>query len=393
MPRNGKTERTQFGAVLKSIRETQHDSQEHFAEQLNVSRSLIGNLETKGIPSQDFVKLLGQRFPKRKKEIIDAARRTYEGRDSTAERGDHDAHSFAALDRLIATNQYETADARIQHELWQEPDDIVVFGLQRRSGHILAMKRQYDDSRSALVEAIELGTKEPSVTEDELLPVWEDLIFSLLNLDNRLAQSAIQDALLRYPTAGSLWHKKGDAHLIEQEYANAYAALTVALQFCKLSADILITRGCVLAEWERPKEAINDLDQALNNPASTLTNLTVARAALAFAYFQLGHEDRASDEFLDIDIDVAGAYAAYLNGIFYAKTSYAMGAQQCFAAALEYDDKDDLGGTWPTLGHKRRRLIEEWLSDLRVNRPLRESKNDKADYKALVLKIDTKQSI
>ena len=394
MPRDDETERTRFATVLRSIRKSRKESQENFAAQLNVSRSLIGNLETKGSPSTDFVKLLEKQFPEFSNEIKDAVQLTHKEVGTATPKSKHPAQLFAALDSLLATGRYEAAAIQIHSELDKEPDDTIAFELYRRFGRMFTLTGKYEESRVVLAQTIELGEKLSSTSDDELFAVWLDLITMLLHRNNQMAQSAIQDALMRFPAASAIWHHKGVAHLDEQEFASAYAALTIALQYSKTSAVILATRGRVLAEWGRPEDALIDLELAFGKPESKLAHLIEAHAALAFTHFQLGDHSHATSIFAAlIEKDPRNAYTDYLIGISNMRSGDREKAILSFISALDSDGKDSHGPLQSnTLGPQRRRKADRWLKDLQAGRQPREP-GDGTDYKHQSLTLHKESEI
>jgi tetratricopeptide (TPR) repeat protein len=382
--------RTPFGAILKDIREVHcEESQEEFAHRLHVSRSLIGSLETKGTPTSDFVKLLAEQFSAFAAKINEAAKDTYE-RIPPRSKG-KDATLLTVIDRLIDTGQHIAAIERIRYELYRENDDSMVFELERRNGYISAVGGDYAGSHRAFLRAIELGEKESAISRHDMSLVWEDFIDILQKVDFRLAHSAIQDALRQYPTATAIWHRKGIIHFIEKEHASAYAALTIAMQHGKSHANILVTRGCVLAEWGRHEAAVRDLEQALKHcDGELVVEQAKAQAALAFSLFKTGYKDRALKE-SDIaeKISTLDPYVHYFMGILEAAIGSQM-AQNSFEAALLIEDM------WVpnthnshTLGLKRINQVERWLEDLSNNRPLRAPLDNRTDYRKAKLRLDS----
>ncbi len=110
------------------------------------------------------------------------------------------------------------------------------------------------------------------------------------------ARSVLDEGLMRVPSAGRLWRRKGIVHWHEHDYSNAYSSL-IAARANGVSADsVLYARGQVLAEWGSFDAAVRDLTQALRQ-GLTPERAAYVRTTRAYAYANLGKTKLALREF------------------------------------------------------------------------------------------------
>ncbi len=279
-----KSEPNGFGILLNHIRKSTSEKQEGFAARLHVSRSLITNVETGTPPSSIFLALLAAEFPERETEIYATAERYR--LPKTKKRGRRAPVPLQAkISSQLASGELQEARDTLKH--WMstpKPDEHSLWAVEHIS-QVERMLGNFEAGRVMLRCAIELARLERG-NDSKAASLWEQYVLFYCN-DHEMALDILGTALREHPTAAPLWYRKGVAHWEASELGNAYAALTTALAYRGSRIDILPIRAQILLDWERPDNALADLDEMLANPAElTPLQTTFAQCIRAYANFR-----------------------------------------------------------------------------------------------------------
>jgi tetratricopeptide (TPR) repeat protein len=161
--------------------------------------------------------------------------------------------------RLIATIAYESGDYDAAEEAFGEA--LQFFGGTTRGGRL----------------AMAIDRYARRLTDDE---------------DFDRAQKIVQSALNVYLEGRWLWRRYGCIKWYAGELHDAYAALTLALDLGYPQSRIFHARGQVLAELGHYDDALEELDQCLLTPRSSLST-AIAKSAQGFATGMSGDLDKA----------------------------------------------------------------------------------------------------
>lgn len=352
--------RTPFGILLQDIRQSLKENQKEFSARFHVSRTLIAALETKVRPSKEFVDALIAEFPDREGAILTACNDTGQSQSSSRKRSTR-SRTQRRIEAQIELGHFpEAAQAICDQLLHTKPDEHKRYWLYYNFGKVAAILGDMRTSFLALRMAVSVG-EELRLDETELVTVWALLIDSLLAQNPRLAQYYLDDALRLHPTAAAIWCRKSLMHLFDQEYSNAYAALTVAVHHERSRPDIRLIRGQVLSEWGRCHEAVNELREVMKDPEIDPTSRVLAWAAIGHALAQLDDHEGALQAFSEADKLAPGSSTLYYRGICYAKMGKKKAAIDAFERLLEHTGSNPL----PLLMMQD---VEHRLSSLKENK-------------------------
>jgi transcriptional regulator with XRE-family HTH domain len=269
-----------FGLLLGNIRNSTDDSQPTFAARLNVSRSLIASVETGTPPSNMFLALLAAEFPERETEIYATAERYRPPRIQKRGRRAPTPLQHKVSSQITANELQEARDTLRHWMSAPKPDEHSLWAVEHLS-QVERLLGNFKASRVMLRCAIELARLERG-NDSKAVALWEQYVLFYCN-DRDMTLDILGTALREHPTAAALWYRKGVAHWEASELGNAYAALTTALAYRGSRIDILPIRAQILLDWERPDDALADLDEMLVNPAE-LTPLQTAFAQCIRSY-------------------------------------------------------------------------------------------------------------
>src|ERR1700684_2509816 len=201
-----------FGVYLGSLRDSRDETQPVFAETLNVSRSVIGNVETGTPPSAPFLAHLETFFPEKKDEIkAEAQRHSKRSRNRSISRRDHRATQQRITTQIAANELLQAKEVLLQeikpghnrkHLVWCVE---TLSRVERRLGDI-------DASRWRMMFAIDLARLEPG--SDDAVIAWCDEFVLDCYQDSRADNGldALGMALDNFPAASQLWYRKGVIH-------------------------------------------------------------------------------------------------------------------------------------------------------------------------------------
>jgi tetratricopeptide (TPR) repeat protein len=295
------TRRRGFGIYLGSIRDSRRETQLAFAETLNVSRSVIGNIETGTPPSVPFLEGLEEFFRDKAAEIeAEALRHGEIPRNHSGRRRDYSTVQ-QRIEAQIAADELLAAKEALVQQLGRDTDTKQRLWVAERLSYVARLR---DDRSAALINlicAIAVTRSAEPGNSSRVTALWEQVAmnhYSDDEADNAL--SALDLALRNDPTKPSPWYRKGLIHCDKGEWSNAYAALTTALKYKGTRCDIVYARSQVLLEWGYQKEAIVDLDEAMASPQFLPMNKICAESARVCAQF-LGEEHERMRDRLQSD--------------------------------------------------------------------------------------------
>jgi tetratricopeptide (TPR) repeat protein/DNA-binding XRE family transcriptional regulator len=285
-----------FAALVRTLRESAGQTQVAFAERLNVSRSLIGNIETGVRPSREFVELLVRSFPDRRDSIVS----TFDGLEQRRTTKPAGRRAETPVQRdvtfLMSSGRHREAHTAMLRELQRPQPRLERVWLNERLAEVHFILSESEAGIKALGDAIDACRDATSSSEDlgdKEIELREMLASRLQHRDDFVAAHAILDGgLVEAPDAGALWHRKGIVHWYEHAYSDAYASIMTAVKCGVPLSRVLHARGQLLAEWGNPRAAIEDLTGVLEDEyAESLA--AYARSTRAHAIAQLGDFERA----------------------------------------------------------------------------------------------------
>jgi transcriptional regulator with XRE-family HTH domain len=273
-----------FGILLYLIRDSTGEKQHGFATRLDVSRSLITNIETGTPPSNTFLALLAAEFPERQTEIYATAERYRPPR--TQKRGRRAPVPLQAkVSSQLASSELQEARDTLRHWMSTPKSNEHSLWAAEHQSQVERMLGNFEAGRVMLRCAIELARLEHG-NDSKAVSLWEQYVLFYCT-DREMSLDILGTALREHPTAAALWYRKGVAHWEAGELGNAYAALTTALAYKGSRIDILPIRAQILLDWERPDDALADLDEMLVNPTElTPLQTTFAQCIRAYANFR-----------------------------------------------------------------------------------------------------------
>lgn len=284
--KNTSRNRKGFGIFFGGLRDALEMSQREFAVKLDVSRSLVANVENGGTPpSATLIAQLITHFSDQADEIITVAQRYTRSR-SSLQRSPYMRSAERRISSLLANNELcETRDFLELERAAHNDDAGFAIWASEQLSVIEGLRGNRAEARSQLMCAVRTADLTLGF-ETKLGPLWEQLAISFHQdgIYDR-ATDCLNLALEAAPQTPSVWYRKGLIQWDDRDLGGAYASLTVALSLRGLQLDALYARSQVSVELALADVAIADSTAVLENHDVPPLKESCMRCVQAYARF------------------------------------------------------------------------------------------------------------